>query len=85
MSFTVYILESSMTGRLYIGQTNNFERRFQEHVSNKVVSTRNRGPWRVLKTILVETRTEAVGIELKLKKMKNPARVKSFLLRNYPD
>jgi len=85
MTYTVYILESSMTGQLYIGQTNNFERRFQEHVSNKVASTRNRGPWLVLKTILVETRTEAVGIELKLKKMKNPARVKSFLLRNYPD
>ena len=85
MTYTVYILESSMTGRLYIGQTNNFERRLQEHIGNKVVSTRNRGPWLVLKTILVETRTEAVGIELKLKKMKNPARVKSFLLRNYPD
>ena len=83
MTYTVYILESSSSGRLYIGQTNNFKRRFQQHQDNKVTSTKNRGPWTVLKTIAVESRSDAVNLELKLKRMKNPLRVKAHLKNNY--
>jgi len=85
MTFTVYILESSSSNRLYIGHTNNFQRRFKQHMDNLVVSTKNRGPWVVLKTIVCKTRSEAMLLEQHLKKMKNPARVRAFLLRNYSE
>ena len=83
MQFTVYVLESFTTHRLYIGHTNNFQRRLREHVDNHVVSTKNRGPWCVLKTIHADTRAEAVKLELKLKRMKNPARVRIYLTKHY--
>ncbi len=79
MIYTVYVLESTKSQRLYIGQTNNFERRLKQHHDNKVVSTKNRGPWLVYKTIQLESRSEAMKLEIKLKKMKNPARAKVFL------
>ena len=83
MAFTVYILESSSTGQLYKGQTNNFDRRLMQHLQGQVKSTKNRGPWTVYKTIHVASRSEAMQLELKLKKMKNPDRVKAFLENNY--
>ena len=79
MNFTVYVLKSISTGHLYIGQTNDFERRLVQHTSNLVTSTKNRGPWKVVKTIQVKSRSEAVKLERKLKKMKNPSRVIAFL------
>ncbi|MBT3228249.1 MAG: GIY-YIG nuclease family protein [Candidatus Marinimicrobia bacterium] len=80
--FTVYILESETTGKLYIGQTNDIKRRLNQHHRGYVSSTKNRGPWSLLKTIELKTRSEAVQLERRLKRMKNPSRVKSFL-KNY--
>ena len=77
--FTTYILESESTQRLYIGQTNDIERRFSQHQNNTMKSTKNRGPWKILYTADFETRSEAVQLELKLKNMKNPARVRSYM------
>ncbi|MBK7255132.1 MAG: GIY-YIG nuclease family protein [Ignavibacteria bacterium] len=47
MYFT-YIIKSVKTGKLYIGQTNNIENRIWKHNSNKVFSTKNRGPWKLI-------------------------------------
>lgn len=77
-TFYVYILKSISSGKLYIGQTNNFERRFQEHLRGKHPSTRNRGPWEVVFVIPRNSRSEAVLLERKLKKMKRPDRIISF-------
>ena len=83
MVYVVYILESESTQQLYKGQTNDFNRRLKQHLNNQVKSTKNRGPWVVYKTIEVNSRAEAMQLELKLKKMKNPARVKDYLKKNY--
>jgi putative endonuclease len=77
--FTTYILESDSTKRLYIGQTNDIERRITQHQNQRVKSTKNRGPWKLLYAISFETRLEAVQLEQKLKKMKNPGRVRSYI------
>jgi len=37
----------------------------------------------VLKTIHFDSRSEAMGLEIKLKKMKNPARIITYLERHY--
>ncbi len=42
--FYVYILKSKKDNQLYIGYTQNIERRFQEHNSGNNESTRNRRP-----------------------------------------
>jgi len=73
MIFTVYILESETTGKLYIGQTNDIKRRLNQHHRGYVSSTKNRGPWSLLKTIELKTRSEAVQLERRLKRMKNPS------------
>lgn len=42
--FYVYVLKSIKDNMLYTGSTNNLQKRFQEHNSKKVVSTKNRTP-----------------------------------------
>ena len=51
MNYTLYILKSLSSDRLYIGQTNNFARRLKQHQDDRSYSTKGRGPWEVLKTI----------------------------------
>jgi putative endonuclease len=43
--FYVYILKSRKDNKLYIGSTNDLVRRFHEHQTGKVVSTKNRNPF----------------------------------------
>ncbi|MBT3252468.1 MAG: GIY-YIG nuclease family protein [Candidatus Marinimicrobia bacterium] len=83
MNYTLYILKSLSTGRLYIGQTNNFARRLKQHQDDRSFSTKGRGPWEVFKTIQFESRSEAMRFEVKLKKMKNPARIIAYVQRHY--
>ena len=83
MGYTLYILKSLSTDRLYIGQTNNFARRLKQHQDNRSYSTKGRGPWEVFKTIQLESRSEAMKLEAKLKKMKNPARIIAFVERHH--
>jgi len=77
-NFCVYILRSLSSKKPYIGQTDNFNRRFSEHQMGKHPATRNRGPWEVLYIISCRDRKEAVALERKLKGMKRPDRVISF-------
>jgi putative endonuclease len=41
----VYVLRSSLTGRLYTGATTDLNRRLSQHNSDLSRSTKNRGPW----------------------------------------
>ena len=66
--YCVYILKSLKDGNLYIERTNNFERRFIEHNSGKVSSTKSRKPFMLLKKIEVKSEEESVLLELKYKK-----------------
>ena len=83
MKYTLYILKSLSTERLYIGQTSNFARRLKQHEDDRSYSTKGRGPWSVLKTIQLDTRSEAMKLEVKLKKMKNPVRIIAYVERHY--
>ncbi|MBN8583734.1 MAG: GIY-YIG nuclease family protein [Ignavibacteria bacterium] len=44
MKFYTYILQSEISGKLYIGQTNDLEDRLIRHNSNQSLSTKNNGP-----------------------------------------
>jgi putative endonuclease len=66
-SYTVYVLQSIASGRLYIGQTNDLARRLREHRSGQTRSTRGRGPWEVIYWRTFPTRSEAVCYECELR------------------
>lgn len=42
--YYVYVLKSKVDGELYIGSTKNLKKRFVEHNTKKVFSTKNRTP-----------------------------------------
>lgn len=89
MPFYLYILQSKKSGRLYIGQTSNLERRINEHQEGLTFSTRGKGPWVLLFSKSLETRREAMILERQLKSWKNPAKVLDWIKRNleeqFPD
>jgi len=69
--YFVYILQSSSTNRFYIGSTNHLIRRFHQHQSEQVKSTRNRGPWFMPYYEIYQTHSDAVNRELELKHQKS--------------
>jgi putative endonuclease len=71
MDFFVYILQSETSGRFYCGQTNNLERRIQEHndpsYSQSKTTKRFAGPWRLVWSGLHESRAAAMEKERRIK------------------
>ena len=65
--FTVYVLQSQTTGRMYIGQTSNLQRRLFEHLSGLSRYSRGRGPWNLILTEKYPTRAVAMAREKALK------------------
>jgi len=46
--FYTYLLQSLKDKKWYTGFTNDLRKRFNEHNSNKVYSTKNRGPFKLI-------------------------------------
>jgi putative endonuclease len=70
MYFT-YILKSEKNGRYYYGSTSNLDQRLREHNNGKNISTRNKGPWKLIYFERFRTLSDARGRELYFKKLKN--------------
>jgi len=66
--FYVYFLKSLKDGNLYIGRTNNVQRRLMEHNSGRVNCTKSRRPFILLKAIEFCSETESVKMEKEYKK-----------------
>jgi putative endonuclease len=66
--FYLYILESEVSGRLYIGQTNDLQDRLHRHNSNENLATKNKGPWKVLFFfgVRIQSGSSALGEEIKI-------------------
>lgn len=71
MDFTVYVLRSITTRKIYIGQTSDLVRRLQEHNDPENKSSlhtkRNTGPWEIVYQEHYATRSEAMRSEKALK------------------
>ena len=65
--FTVYILFSKGLQKYYTGQTQNMENRLREHNSGETKFIRSGKPWELICTKNVETRSEAIRLEKKIK------------------
>jgi len=76
--FTVYILYSEILKKFYIGQTENLEKRLQEHNQGKSSFTAKGRPWKLVYLIVVDSRVSAMKLEKQIKKRG----AKRFLLDN---
>jgi len=76
--YYVYVLELC-DGRKYIGQTNNLERRIEEHRSGRSRFTRKYGVKRILYSESYTTRSEAMHREKYLKSSTGRAWLKKKL------
>ena len=68
--FVVYAIQSMRTNQVYVGQTENIEKRLHYHNAGYVKSTCNRRPWVILAFEKCESRDKARWIERELKKSK---------------
>ena len=68
--FSVYILYSETKSKYYVGQTNDLQNRLDRHNSAQGTSTKHGIPWKVVYSIQVSTRTEAMLLENKKERYK---------------
>lgn len=76
--FRVYIIKSDL-GHHYIGQTIDFDDRLRRHNEGRSKATRNKGIWKLIVAAKVNSRSEAMKLENKLKKMKNAKKAIEYL------
>ena len=69
-----------MEEKLYIGHTNNLQRRFLQHNDSAKKSwTSKRGPWKLLHSEIYTNRAGAMNKETYLKTFKNKARIQEYI------
>ena len=66
-TFTVYILYSKSSNKLYYGQTNNLADRLDRHAKGEVPATKPGKPWELLYHSTYSSRTESMKEEKKWK------------------
>ncbi|WP_425639070.1 GIY-YIG nuclease family protein [Algoriphagus yeomjeoni] len=83
--FVVYILYSVKVDQFYIGQSEDFGRRIEEHNSHifQSASTKITNDWSLYFSLECETRAQAVRIESHIKKSKS--RVYLENIKKYPE
>ena len=68
--YYLYILRFVETGRFYIGQTQNLEKRLLKHQQGKTKSVKNRGEFEVMHVETFPTRAQAMRREKQIKSYK---------------
>jgi len=63
MAYTVYAIKSLIDSRIYVGLTENLERRLEEHNQGRTRSTKGYRPWKLIYKEEVETRISARKLE----------------------
>lgn len=63
----VYVLKSEKVGELYIGQTNDLKRRFEEHNAGKNISTKFKAPFKLVYYEAYVSKSDAKHREIMLK------------------
>ncbi len=68
INYFTYILFSNKLNQYYIGSTNNIERRLNDHNTGRSKHTSKGMPWNIVFTKEFESRTDAVRLEISIKK-----------------
>ena len=82
--YIVYAIRSDVDGRIYVGMTENLERRLQEHNHGRTRSTKGFIPWKVIFTEEHETRPIARVREKYWKGGSGKEQLKRLISRNNP-
>ncbi|HNQ67105.1 MAG TPA: GIY-YIG nuclease family protein [Bacteroidales bacterium] len=82
MRYYIYILYSEKFDKYYYGQTNDLKERLIKHNSKKVNSTAKYSPWIIFAYKELETRSEAIAFERKIKNLKSRTRVHEYLRKH---
>lgn len=80
--YTVYAILSEVDGRIYVGMTQDTEKRIKEHNSGKTRSTKGYRPWRIFFTEEHDSREEARKRELYWKSGTGKEQLKELLSEN---
>jgi len=82
--YTVYAIYSEQFNKIYIGQTENIERRMFEH-NNGLLSiySKRYKPWKVVYTEEYPTRAEAMKRERQLKSQKGREFIRKIIREKY--
>ena len=83
--FFVYVLYSPKFDQIYIGMTNNLERRLQEHNAGHNKSTKAYLPWKKIHTESFPTRIEARKREKYLKTQRGRELIRKQFVPLYKD
>ena len=68
MLFYVYLLQSDLDGTYYKGSTTNPIKRLEQHNSGYSIYTRSKRPWRLVYVEQLNTKTEMLIREKKIKR-----------------
>lgn len=83
--FYTYILQSKKDGKMYTGYTSDLRKRFKQHNSNTEISTKGRGPFKIIYYEACMNEYDARSREKYLKSGKGKryikSRLKHFLFR----
>ena len=63
MKYFVYAIKSELDGRIYVGFSEDVEKRLKEHNSGKTKSTKGFRPWNIIFTQECDSRIEARKLE----------------------
>ena len=77
--YIVYILQSSTTGRFYVGFTNDLDRRISEHNRKKGKFTDAGIPWEVVHKEQFESKIEAQQREKYIKSRKSRSYIEEII------
>jgi len=79
MQYFVYILKSDLDGRFYYGQTQDLTKRLEYHNKGYSGYTKKFRPWILFASKEVESRSEAIKLERKLKNLHSTKRLYQFI------
>ena len=68
--YYVYILQSTVTNRYYVGHTQDIQNRLDRHNKKRVRSTKSGVPWKLVYTELFNTKSDAYKREMQIKSYK---------------
>ena len=77
--YSIYILQSIVNNKYYIGHTECIKTRFKNHNAGQVKSTKSSRPWKVIYTEEYQTKQEAYKRELQIKSYKGGMAFKKLI------
>ncbi|QQG42472.1 MAG: GIY-YIG nuclease family protein [Candidatus Giovannonibacteria bacterium] len=77
--FKIYIIQSLVNDRYYIGHTEDINKRVAKHNAGEVKSTKYGKPWKIIHLEEYSSRSEAYQRELEIKSYKGGIKFKKLL------